>query len=234
MIYGGWFLFWFHPEASVFDMTQMPLLLSAMLFSLVFVPAFGNLVPSKVSFLPAMRYYAGNWAYNVWLIKKGPAAQKLKKLKKTSGTVLEQMQDMIPDATALEFSKVMMLVSRFMHFQGRPLFEALPVAVSNIDDYDWYEGELMGGTILGWNFGDGHLNGEQLLRAIQPICGFEEGEVRVISVESQPLFGPTMHWRVYDAVKGKIAEGKTKMDDYREVQPWPTGKWAEALVRGSV
>ena len=232
MIYGGWFLFWFHPEASVFDMTQMPLLLAAMLFSLAFVPAFGNLVPSRVSFLPAMRYYAGNWAYNVWLIRKGPASQKLSKLKKTSGTINEQMQKIIPDPTALEFSRVMMLVSRFMHFQGRPLLEALPVAVANIDDYDWYEGELMGGTILGWNFGDGHLNGEQLLRAIQPICGFEEGELRVISVESQPLFGPTMHWRVYDAVRGKIAEGKTKMNDYRDVQPWPTGKYAEALTRG--
>ncbi len=96
----------------------------------------------------------------------------------------------------------------------------------------WFEGEVLGGTILGWNFGDGHLNGEQLLRAIQPICGFEEGELRVISVESQPLFGSTMHWRVYDAVRGKIAEGETKMDDYKEHQPWPQGDVAKALSKG--
>jgi len=51
MIYGGWFLFWFHPEASVFDMTQMPVLLGAMLFSLVAVPLYGNLFPAHVSWI---------------------------------------------------------------------------------------------------------------------------------------------------------------------------------------
>jgi hypothetical protein len=90
----------------------------------------------------------------------------------------------------------------------------------------------MGGMILGWNFGDGHLNGEQLLRAIQPICGFEPGEVRIVSVESQPLFGRTMHWRVIDAVDGVVAQGHTRLNDYLDVQPWPTGRFAEALVRG--
>ncbi len=231
MIYGGWFLFWFHPEASVFAMTQMPLLLSALLFSLVVVPTFGNFVPSRVSFLPSMRYYAGNWAYNIWLFKKNGSTEKLHKLKKASGTVNEQLEELVPDPMQFEFAKTMMVVSRFMHFEGRPLLEALPVAVDDIDDYDWFEGEVLGGTILGWNFGDGHLNGEQLLRAIQPICGFDEGEVRVIAVESQPLFDPTMHWRVYDAVKGKIAEGRTKLADYTEHQPWPTGDVAKALSK---
>jgi hypothetical protein len=229
MIYGGWSLFWFHPEVSILEMTQMPLLLAALLFSLVFVPTFGNFVPSKVSFLPSMRYYAGNWAYNVWLFKKNGARAKLNKLKKTSSTVSDQLENMIEDPVELEYAKNMMLVSRFMHFQGRPLLEALPVAVDHIDNYEWLEGEVLGGTILGWNFGDGHLNGEQMLRAIQPICGFEEGEVRVISVESQPLFSATMHWRVYDPVKGKIAEGVTNLNDYTEHQPWPVGKVAEAL-----
>ena len=234
MIYGGWFLFWFHPEASVFDMMAMPWLLAALLFSLVVVPTFGNFVPSRVSFLPSMRYYAGNWAYNIWLFEKGDAVEKLKKLKKASGTVNEQLADLVEDPTELEFAKAMMCVSRFMHFQGRPLLEALPVAVDDIEAYDWYEGEVLGGTILGWNFGDGHLNGEQLMRAIQPICEFEPGELRVISVESQPLFGATMHWRVYDpTVEGPVAEGKTKLADYKEHQPWPTGDVAAALTRGT-
>lgn len=232
MIYGGWFLFWFNPEASLFDLTQAPLILGALLFTLFVVPLYGNLVPSRVSFLPSMRYYAGNWAYNVWLFKKNGCTEKLGKLKKAAGTVNEQLEQMIENPVEFEFAKSMMVVSRFMHFQGRPLLEALPVAVDSIDDYEWMEGEVLGGTILGWNFGDGHLNGEQLLRAIQPICGFEEGELRVISVESQPLFGPTMHWRVYDAVKGKIAEGKTQMADYTEHQPWPTGEVARKLSKG--
>jgi hypothetical protein len=231
MIYGGWFLFWFNPEVSIFDMTAMPLLLTAMLFSLVVVPTFGNFVPARVSFLPSMRYYAGNWAYNIWLIKKNGAVDKLGKLEKASAPVYEQLEEYVEDPVELEAAKTMMSVSRFMHFEGRPLLEALPVAVDDIEDYDWYEGELVGGMILGWNFGDGHLNGEQLMRAIQPICEFEEGELRVISVESQPLFGPTMHWRVYDAASGKLAEGKTQMADYTEHQPWPVVDVANALTK---
>jgi len=125
-----------------------------------------------------------------------------------------------------------MLVSRFMHCEGRPLLEALPAAVDDIEDYEWHEGELIGGTVLGWNFGDGHLNGEQLLRAIQPQCGFAAGDVRVVSVESQPLFDATMHWRVIDAVDGVIAEGRTRLADYDAVQPYPSGRYAEALMRG--
>ena len=54
----------------------------------------------------------------------------------------------------------------------------------------------------------------------------------MVSVESQPLFDATMHWRVYDAVEGKVAEGRTKLADYTEHQPWPTGEVADALSRG--
>ena len=32
-------------------------------------PLYGNFVPSRVSFLLAMRYYAGNWAYSIWLFR---------------------------------------------------------------------------------------------------------------------------------------------------------------------
>ena len=234
MIYGGWNLFWFHPEIQILDLTQMPLLFGAMLFSLVAVPLFGNFVPSRVSFLPSMRYYAGNWAYNVWLIKKNGCRAKLDKLKKSSSTVLDQLEGMIEDPVELEYAKAMMGVMRFMHLQGRPLLEAVPAAVDDIEEYEWQEGELLGGAILGWNFGDGHLNGEQLLRAVQPICGFEEGELRVISVESQPLFDPTMHWQVFDAATGKIAEGKTELLDYVDHQAWPTGEIAERFRSGGV
>lgn len=230
MIYGGWTLFWFHPDTTVLEMAQSPILLAAMLFSLLVVPLYGNFFPAKVSFLPSMRYYAGNWAYNIWLFRKNGSTKKLDRLVKSGKLVLDQLEELVPDETTFKFAKTMMMCSRFLHLEGRPLLEALPVAVDDIEDYDWLEGEVMGGTILGWNFGDGHLNGPQMLRAIQPICGFEEGELRVISVESQPLFGPTMHWRVYDCATGKIAEGHTKIADYQGHQPWPEGEVAEALA----
>jgi len=230
MIYGGWFLFGFHPEAHLAALTQMPLLLAALLISLAVVPAIGNFVPSRVSFLLAMRYYAGNWAYNIWLFRKG-STDKLSRLKKAAPPVYEQLAKLVPDPEQFEVAKSVMCVSRFMHFEGRALLEALPVAVDDIDEYEWHDGEVHGGMVLGWNFGDGHLNGEQLLRAIQPQCNFDEGEVRVVSVEGQPLFRSTLHWRVYDPVKGMIAEGHTRLADYVAVQPWPSGRFAEALLR---
>ena len=84
---------------------------------------------------------------------------------------------------------------------------------------------------LGWNFGDGHLNDVQLLKALQSQCGFLEGEVRVVNVESQPLFGKSMHWKVFDAVTGLVDEGETNIAAMENETPWPTGRYAEALTR---
>jgi hypothetical protein len=41
----------------------------------VAIPVIGNLFPDKISFLPSMRYYAGNWATSVWLFRKEPSAE---------------------------------------------------------------------------------------------------------------------------------------------------------------
>ena len=179
-----------------------------------------------------MRYYAGNWAYNEWLFQKNGCREKLQKLKKYGNTTHEQLENMIEDETELAYAKSMMGVMRWVHLQGRPLLEALPAAVDDIEDYEMHSGELIGGAILGWNFGDGHLNGWQLLRAIQPICGFESGELRMISVESQPMMKSTMHWQVYDAADGLIAEGVTDLNEYLEHPPWPVGEVAAALSGG--
>jgi hypothetical protein len=113
------------------------------------------------------------------------------------------------------------------------LHDAIPHAVDDIEQYEWNEGEVIAGLVLGWNFGDGHLNDMQLLEAVQEQCGFEEGELRVVMVESQPLFGKTMAWKTVDAVTGVLAEGETEMAPKLVDQPWPTGEAAERLRRGS-
>jgi len=178
-----------------------------------------------------MRYYAGNWAYNIWLFR-GDSAKKLGRLVKASGTMREQLARMLDDEDQLEAALMQSPSARFMHLEGRVLLEALPRAVDDIEQYEWMDGEVVGGQILGWNFGDGHLNGLRLLEAVQAQCGFEDGELRVVMVESQPLFGRTMRWKVVDAARGVLDEGETEIAPMRALQPWPAGESAEALLRG--
>ena len=233
MIYGGIFLFGFNPDASVLALGELPLLVAFLACFLVVIPLYGNFVPRNVSFLMAMRYYAGNWAYNVWFFR-GDSQKKLNKLTKASVTMREQLSEMLDDEEAVETAMIMMPAMRMMHLQGRVLHEAIPRAFENIDDYEWMEGEVISGLVLGWNFGDGHLNDQQLLEAIQAQCEFEEGELRVVMVESQPLFGRTMAWKVVDAATGVIAEGEREVSAMRELQAWPTGDAAEAFMNGGL
>lgn len=233
MIYGAWWLWFAHPTPPVQAIfLANPAWAAVMLFCLFVVPLYGNLVPKHVSFLLAMRYYAGNWAYNVWLFR-GDSEKKLAKIKKASGTFREQLASILKDEKMLAAAMSMLPVSRFMHLQGRPLLEAIPRAVDHVDNYTFMDGEVLGGVVLGWNFGDGHLNGKRLLDAVQERCGFEPGELRVVSVESEPLFGHTMEWKVWDAATGLVDEDTTDMRPMRALQPWPEGAHAEAFERGN-
>ena len=79
---------------------------------------------------------------------------------------------------------------------------------------------MVAGLVLGWNFGDGHLHNEQLLRAVQDQCGFEEGELRCIMVEAQPLGQRSLHFRIHDAKAGLMEEGQANVEELRALQPW--------------
>ena len=220
MVYGGWVLFGAHPDASLLDLAAHPGLLAFLAVVMLAIPAYGNLVPSRVSFLLAMRYYAGNWAYNIWLFRGG-SAQKLGRLKKPAGTLREQLEKLVEDEDERHKVLLMTPAHRLLHLEGRPLHEALPHAAAELDEHEWMDGEIVGGAIVGWNFGDGHLNGAQLLANVQRQCGFDSGELRVISIEGQPLFGRTMKWQVLDAADGVVAEGESEVAPMRERQPWP-------------
>jgi hypothetical protein len=237
MIFGGWFLFGAFPDVGVTAIGAMPLLVAFLAFMLVVIPTYGNFVPKHVSFLMAMRYYAGNWAYNVYLFKKPQgdqpgAAEKLSKLTTSSGSMRDQLAALLPDQQSLDLALAMMLSSRYLHMEGKAMLEALPRAVDNIEDYDWWEGEVLTGQVIGWNFGDGHLGNENLLSALQAQCGFEEGELRVVMVESLPLLGRKMHWKIVDAAAGVLEEGDTDLVGMRFDTPYPAGEYAETLLRG--
>ncbi|MBK7153601.1 MAG: DUF3556 domain-containing protein [Sandaracinaceae bacterium] len=216
-VYGGFALFYAHPEVSFWQIESIPVAL-VLLTSLVVVPLLGNLFPERLSFLVSMRYYAGNWPYSVWLFR-GDSAKKMQALKMPAPWVYAQLERLYaPHEARSIVSKV--LGFRMMHLQGRALSELIPKMVDDLAAYDYYDGEIISGLVLGWNFGDGHLNNERLLRIVQESCGFEEGELRVLCVEAQPMLKPTMAYRIYDAKCGLMTEGKVDVNAMRDRQPW--------------
>ena len=215
--YGGFALFWAHPDVSFLHVEPLPLalFLAAML---VAVPLLGNLFPERFSFLLSMRYYAGNWAYSVWLLR-GESYRKLAKLKTSAAWIYDQLARFYDHATSVGLvGKVVGF--RMMHLHGRALPILIPKAVERLEDYEWMDGEIIAGLVLGWNFGDGHLHQEQLLEAVQAQCNFAPGELRCIFVESQPLFRSTLAYRITDAATGELARGELPVDQLRSRQPW--------------
>jgi hypothetical protein len=110
---------------------------------------------------------------------------------------------------------------RSMHSHGRALNGLVPRAVDDEAEYTLLDGEPIAGALVGWNFGEGHLHNEQLLAAVQRRCNFDEGDVRVIVLEGQPIHIKTQRYRIYDAKTGLIEEGYVNVEDMLTRQPWP-------------
>ena len=218
VVYGAFALFWAHPGVSLGALVSAPALLAFLVVMLIALPIAGNVFPGRVSFLLAMRYYAGNWAYSVWLFR-GESYEKLTKMKTSSAWIYDQLARFYDRSTSVGlFGKVMGF--RMMHLHGRALSILVPKAVARLEDYEWLDGEIVAGLVLGWNFGDGHLHREQLLASVQAQCGFDEGELRCIFVEAQPLFGKTLAYRVVDAKTGELERGELPVAELRTRQPW--------------
>jgi Transmembrane protein of unknown function (DUF3556) len=111
---------------------------------------------------------------------------------------------------------------RALHSHGRALNALLPHAVDDVESYDAREGELVSNIVNGWNFGDGHFHGKQLLDAVQRICGFEPGEVRVIVLESEPAARGRGYQRyeIFDAATGLVERGRVPVADMVKSSPW--------------
>jgi hypothetical protein len=217
VVYGAFALFWAHPDVYLRDLGSTPLAI-ALCVLLIGLPLLGNLVPRAISFLLSMRYYAGNWACSVWLFR-GESYRKLDRVEKSAPWVYDQLDRFYDRKTALGLvGKVMAF--RFMHLHGRALSQLIPKAVPNFPDYEYLDGEIVAGLVLGWNFGEGHLHSEELLAAVQSQCGFEPGELRCVFVEAQPLGRGTLEYRITDAATGVIERGELQVSELRERQPW--------------
>jgi len=225
MIFGLFFLFGHYGEVP-FSTLGDPLLIALLVVIGVLIPVLGNFRPDLISFLPSMRYYAGNWASSQWLLRKDTGAEERldRDVYKVAPIVVEQLTKVYDRETA-EVLLAKGLAFRSMHCHGRALNGLLPRAVDDVEAYHVREGELISGVVNGWNFGDGHFHNEQLLAAIQEQCEFAEGDLRIITLESQPANVQRQRYRIFDARSGLVEEGWVKIADMVERLPWLDESW---------
>ncbi len=196
---------------------------SRMLGGLLFFPVLGNLRPDKVSFLPSLRQYAGNWASAVWTFAPGAEA-KLNRITRSTGNQVDQFIAFGYEPQWAEITCQKTIAWRTMHSQGRGLFSLLISRLADIDARTVREGEFICNSTIGFNFGDGHLHNEDFVRAVQAEAGFEPGECIIAWVESEAFGSGVQHYKLIDAALGVIERGTWKVADAVAEQPWlPNG-----------
>jgi hypothetical protein len=218
MIYGGWVLFGVHAGVAITAIAA-PALVAWLVGFHVLLPLYGSVYPDRVSFLLAMRYYAGNWACSVWLFRPGASDRLDERLVKSAMGVQRQLGRLY-DGDTIDALLSKVVAFRAMHLHGRALRDLVPRAVPDVDRREWLDGEIVAGLVLGWNFGDGHLHGLQLLEAVQAQCGFASGDLRVVMIESEPLLSGRQAWTIADARDGVLERGEVVVAELAERQPW--------------
>ncbi|MEV4152828.1 DUF3556 domain-containing protein [Nocardia salmonicida] len=237
------FLFLGFPNSAgygVFDMSS-PWLTVAIAAGLAFFPVLGNLRPDLVSFLPSMRQYAGNWASALWAFAPGAEAKLNTIAHRPADNQVDQLLAMGYPPAVAEITMQQTIAWRSMHSQGRGLFSLLYKHLPDIDRWTVREAEFACNSLIGFNFGDGHLHNLDLIDAVQARVGFAPGEWIVVWVESQPVHKSTQEYMVVDAALGVIERGTWEVADAVEAMPWlPDGPiphtvtWRREDVTGAI
>jgi hypothetical protein len=201
-----------------------PVLIAVIVLFGVVLPTIGRFFPERFSFLWSMLYYAGNWSTTWWLFRKqGEIEDRVDgEVVKSSGFAKTQITAMY-DADTAEVTMYKGLAFRSMHSHGRALNGLLPRAVDDVEAYGVREGEFVAGPLLGWNFGDGHFHGAQLLAAVQERMNLDEGDIRVITLESQPTYrfrDAKQHYKLHDVRNGVFEEGYVRVKEMIAREPW--------------
>ncbi|WNG86350.1 DUF3556 domain-containing protein [Mycobacterium sp. ITM-2016-00317] len=196
-----------------------PILLFAVVAGTVVI---GNLFPRKVSFLPGMRYYAGNWDTSLWCVKPSAAEKISNGIVAIASMPAAQMEKFYGSKETAEIYQYMGYAFRSFNTHGRAMFTLAHRAMAgwNEDDYVLTDGERICSTAIGWNFGDGHMHNEQLIAALQKRCHFEPGEVRVLLLDAQPIHRQRQEYRLVDAATGEFERGYVMVADMVTRQPW--------------
>ncbi|MFE3225932.1 DUF3556 domain-containing protein [Nocardia sp. NPDC059228] len=216
------FLFLGFPNSGgygVFDMSS-PWLTVAIVAALAFFPVLGNLRPDLVSFLPSMRQYAGNWASALWAFAPSAEAKLNTIAHRPALNQVDQLLAMGYAPAVAEITMQQTIAWRSMHSQGRGLFSLLYKHIPELDNWTVREAEFACNSLIGFNFGDGHLHNRDLIDAVQARAGFAPGEWIVVWVESQPIHKNTQSYMVIDAALGVIERGTWEVADAVEALPW--------------
>ncbi|WP_433754619.1 DUF3556 domain-containing protein [Nocardia sp. CA-135398] len=216
------FLFLGFPNSKgygVFDMSS-PWLTVAIVAALAFFPVLGNLRPDLVSFLPSMRQYAGNWASALWAFAPGAEAKLNTLAHRPALNQVDQLEASGYEPVIAEITMQQTIAWRSMHSQGRGLFSLLYKHIPDLDRWTVREAEFACNSLIGFNFGDGHLHDFDLIDAVQRRVGFAPGEWIVVWVESQPIHRSTQEYMVVDAALGVIERGTWEVADAVEAMPW--------------
>jgi hypothetical protein len=213
-------LFVGHASIGLGDLTTpLPILLFAVVAGTVVL---GNLFPRRVSFLPGMRYYAGNWDTTLWCIKPSAEAKIANSVVAIASMPAAQLEKFYGSKEAAQIPMYMGYAFRAFNTHGRALFTLAHrvMAGHNEDDYVLTDGERVTSTAIGWNFGDGHFSNEQLVAALHKRCHFEPGEVRIVMLDAQPIHRQTQRYRLVDAATGEFERGYVRVADMVTRQPW--------------
>jgi len=213
-------LFVGHAAVGLGDLTTpLPILLFVVLAGTVVL---GNLFPRKISFLPGMRYYAGNWDTTLWCIKPSAEEKIANGIVAIASMPAAQLEKFYGSKEAAQIPMYMGYAFRAFNTHGRALFTLAHRAMAghNEDDYVLTDGERICSTAIGWNFGDGHFSNEQLVAALHKRCRFEPGEVRVVMLDAQPIHRQTQQYRLVDAATGEFERGYVRVADMVTRQPW--------------
>jgi Transmembrane protein of unknown function (DUF3556) len=224
-------LFVGHAAVGLGDLTTpLPILLFAVVAGTVVL---GNLFPRKVSFLPGMRYYAGNWDTTLWCIKPSADEKIGEGVVAIASMPAAQLEKFYGSKEAAQIPMYMGYAFRAFNTHGRALFSLAHRAMAdqNEDDYVLTDGERLCSTAIGWNFGDGHFSNEQLVAALHKRCHFEPGEVRVVMLDAQPIHRQTQQYRLVDAATGEFERGYVQVADMVTRQPWADDVPVQVLSR---
>lgn len=220
MIFAMLTLFVGHSEIGLDDMTNpWPVILFVVMAGIVIA---GNLFPRKISFLPGMRYYAGNWDTTLWCITPSAEAKIAAGIVAIANMPAAQLEKFYGSKEAAQIPLYMGYAFRGFNTHGKALFTLAHRAMAGYDEagYSVTDGERICSMAIGWNFGDGHMHNEQLIAAMQRRCQFEPGEVRVVLLDAQPIHNQTQRYRLVDAATGEFERGWVEVADMVVRQPW--------------